>query len=70
VKFVGVPDSGDPLGAAENQFFMRVWLPCWMLYGEHPPRLMRRARQGDMNALQDLLRLQWPNETDWCHIGI
>lgn len=43
--------------SAEGQFFFRVWLPCWLLYQSYPPLLMRRARRGDLDALDDLLRL-------------
>jgi len=41
----------------EVVFMVLVWMPCWMLYGEFPTHLMRRARQGDPDALEDLLRL-------------
>lgn len=40
-----------------GQFYFRVWLPCWILYREYPPRLLRRARGGDLDALEKLLRL-------------
>jgi hypothetical protein len=45
------------LETAEVAFFLLVWLPCWLEHGDYPPRLMRRARQGNMEALEDLLRL-------------
>jgi len=38
-------------------FFLRVWVPCFLLYGEYPPYLLRKARQGDDDALEKLLRL-------------
>jgi len=41
----------------EMQFFQRVWMPCLLLYGKYPQRMLRRARAGDRNALTDLLRL-------------
>ena len=40
-----------------GQFYFRVWWPCWILYREYPPRLMRAARLGDLDALDRLLRL-------------
>lgn len=40
-----------------GQFFFRVWWPCWILYREFPPRLLREARLGDLDALDKLLRL-------------
>jgi len=38
-------------------FFFRVYLPCWILYGEEPDILYRRAGQGDIKSLCNLLRL-------------
>jgi len=38
-------------------FFVRVWVPCFLLYGEYPPYLLRNARHGDDAALEKLLRL-------------
>lgn len=40
-----------------GQYFFRVWWPCWFLYREYPPRLLRSARLGDIDALDRLLRL-------------
>lgn len=45
------------LESPEGQYFLRVWWPCWFLYREYPPRLLRAARQGDIDALDRLLRL-------------
>lgn len=54
-------DTGGPFEdfwtSAAGQFYFRVWLPCWLLYRELPPRLLRRARLGDLDALDKLLRL-------------
>ncbi len=41
----------------EMIFFVRVWVPCFLLYGEYPPYLLRKARRGDDDALEKLLRL-------------
>lgn len=45
------------LGSPGGQFYFRVWVPCWILYREFPPRLLRHARSGDLDALDKLLRL-------------
>ncbi len=45
------------IGTPELQYFIRVWLPCWVLYREYPPLLLRSARLGDIGALDRLLRL-------------
>jgi hypothetical protein len=37
--------------------FLRVWAPCFMLYGTYPPYLLRKARHGDEDALEKLIRL-------------
>lgn len=41
----------------EMLFYFRVWTPCLFLYGEFPGRLMRKARLGDMDAMEKLLRV-------------
>ena len=41
----------------EMIFFMRVWAPCFLLYGEYPTYLFRKARQGNLDGLEKLLRL-------------
>jgi hypothetical protein len=40
-----------------THYFALVWFPCWMLYGEQPSRLLRYARNGDLEALEKLLRV-------------
>ncbi|MCB9837748.1 MAG: hypothetical protein H6813_00275 [Phycisphaeraceae bacterium] len=45
------------MASPAGQFFFRVWWPCWVLYHDYPPRLLRAARHGDMKALDRLLRL-------------
>lgn len=39
------------------QYFFRAWWPCFVLYRDYPPRLLRAARNGDLDALDRLLRL-------------
>ena len=38
-------------------FFLRVFIPCWLLYGKFPSQLLRQARQGNITALDKLIRL-------------
>ncbi len=59
----GTEDDGfikkfkDVLKDHEMLFFIGVWTPCWILYGEFPPTLLRSARLGDIEALEKLIRL-------------
>lgn len=41
----------------EMVFFIRVWVPCFFLYGEFPGKLLRKARLGDIDAMEKLLRV-------------
>jgi len=41
----------------EVRFFCRVWVPCWLEHGKAPGQLLRGARQGNLRAIEDLLRL-------------
>jgi hypothetical protein len=43
--------------APELKFFVLVWLPVWLLAKDAPARVLRAARQGDLDALDLLLRL-------------
>lgn len=45
------------LESPAGQFELRVGLPCAVLYREHPIRLLRRARLGDLEAFETLLLL-------------
>ena len=47
-KFISTP---------EVLFFVRVWAPCFLLYGDYPAYILRKARQGDEEAFEKLLRL-------------
>lgn len=62
----------DFMGDVEVQFFFRVWVPCWIIYQEYPSNLMRRARQGDLDAMDNLLRLDKSviHDPQWRNIGI
>jgi hypothetical protein len=41
----------------ESSFYFLVNIPCWLLYRESPTHLYRKARTGDVDALEKLLRL-------------
>ena len=41
----------------EMLFYIRVQIPCWLFYGEHPSFLLRKARLGDIDAIEKMLRL-------------
>jgi hypothetical protein len=41
----------------ESSFFFLVNIPCWLLYRVSPTHLYRKARTGDIDALEKLLRL-------------
>jgi hypothetical protein len=45
------------LHTPEIIFYFRVWIPCFLLYGTYPPYLLRKARHGDDDAIEKLLRL-------------
>jgi hypothetical protein len=41
----------------EAEFFLRVWMPCLLLYRKNPTQLVRAARLGSVSALENLLML-------------
>jgi hypothetical protein len=45
------------LNRPELIFYIRVEVPCQLLYGSHPVILLRKARLGDIDSLKKLLRL-------------
>ena len=45
------------VGTPEYQFLLRVWMPCRIEYRTYPGLLLRRARLGEIDALEKLLRL-------------
>lgn len=47
----------DKLFTPEGLFFLKVVFPCWILYAEHHSYLLRKARQGDIESLEKILRL-------------
>jgi hypothetical protein len=50
-------ESTDLSSHIEVWFFGFVWFPCWIEYQEVPSRLLRKARNGDVEALDKLLRI-------------
>lgn len=71
-EFAGTPcDEGMKAKIKElliNQEFLfqcKVVLPCLLLYGLHPCKLLRRARLGDLKALEQLIRLDKLAQTDF-----
>jgi hypothetical protein len=46
------------------QFYICVWVPCVLLAQDYPGRLLRRARLGDLGALEHLLRIDKTVITD------
>ena len=45
------------LEVVEASFYYLVIIPCWILYQDYPTRLYRKARQGDYDSLEKLIRL-------------
>jgi len=65
-EFSGEPVSPDLAATATDffgreslaaSFFICVVVPCWLLYRDSPTRLYRKARLGNVDALEKLLRL-------------
>ena len=50
-------DFLNSIEAVEASFFYLVIIPCWVLYQDYPTRLYRKARQGDYESLEKLIRL-------------
>jgi len=50
-------DIPEHLQKPEMLFFTKVFTPCFVIYGELPGFLMRKARLGDIVALDKLLRI-------------
>ncbi len=41
----------------EILFYIRLQIPCWLFYGELPAFLLRKARLGNIDAIEKMLRL-------------
>jgi hypothetical protein len=51
------PNTDNVTLSDEGFFSFRIFLPCWLQYFEYPTSLFRRARLGNLDALNKLLRL-------------
>jgi hypothetical protein len=58
------PEFREWLSTPEIFFLVRVLIPCWFEHGQMPDVLMGRARQGDADALADLLQIDPAVSTD------
>ena len=45
------------LKTPEMLFLIKVWAPCFFLYGELPKRVFEKARLGDIDAIEKILRV-------------
>jgi len=52
-----LPKQKKTLFQPEFIFLFKVFVPCVFLFREHPTTLYRRARLGDLDALDNLLRI-------------
>lgn len=62
MDFDGVDDATpEQISTVQNSpevlFLLRVWLPCWVEYGQPLDELLSTARTGDIDAIEKLLRL-------------
>lgn len=51
------PERKKALFQPEFIFLLKVFIPCVFLFRKHPTKLYRRARLGDLVALDNLLRI-------------
>ncbi|BDQ37052.1 hypothetical protein SYK_14120 [Pseudodesulfovibrio nedwellii] len=51
------PETGEFPLSNEGFFTFRIFLPCWLHYFETPTGLYRKARLGNLDALDKLLRI-------------
>ena len=47
----------DLVAQPEFLFIFKIIIPSFLFYGEHPAKLYRKARQGDVESLDKILRL-------------
>nr|WP_287410686.1 hypothetical protein [Pseudodesulfovibrio sp.] len=58
ILFSGNYPKPENLNLSDEGFFsFRIFLPCWLHYFETPTGLYRKARLGDLDALDKLLRI-------------
>lgn len=51
------PETENVTISDEGYFTFRIYLPCWLHYFETPTGLYRKARLGNLDALDNLLRI-------------
>ena len=51
------PNTENVTLSDEGFFTFRIFLPCWLHYYEYPTSLFRKARLGNLDALDKLLRI-------------
>jgi len=53
-----VPHNAEELlRIPEVIFLLRVLMPCWLEYGQTPDELLNQAKNGDLSAMKNLMRL-------------
>lgn len=50
-------DNDLKIFTPEIIFFLKITFPCWILYAENHTILLRKARQGNIESLEKMLRL-------------
>lgn len=45
------------ISESEIQFFLKVIIPCFVLYGKFPSQLLRKARLGDEKSIKQLVQI-------------
>ncbi len=49
--------SDADIASAPVQFHLRVWMPCWLLYGKGTDSLYEEAAAGNLSAAEKLIRI-------------
>lgn len=58
-KDVSREEARSFISNPEIQFFLRVIIPCLLLYGKFPSQLLRKARLGDEKAIKQLAQIDY-----------
>jgi len=58
-KDVSREEARSFISNPEIQFFLRVIIPCLVLYGKFPSQLLRKARLGDEKAIKQLAQIDY-----------
>jgi len=57
LKYISSNDARNYLSNVEYLFLISVIMPCLVIYGELPSSLIRRARDGDISALEKIIKI-------------